>query len=184
MYNCWLCTESTIKCIHKGVQTNTYSQHQECEFVLGFLGHQHRASYTPHVIFSPHYPCVHYRIWHSFWNIALEMVNGSSKIIKKSPQFRKKSFYICLRWFLPLSKTADVHNRRWKQLFQINCDIVNIYQLFLLPKRGSRLTLIQEAGFTVFSDISQMCKNMVGNNNRYMRPKYSYKSHLTDCHSI
>ncbi len=81
------------------------------------------------------------------------MVNRNSKIrerTKKNVLFPKKTFLADLRWFLPLSKTVNAQNGRWKQMFQINSDVANNYLLVPLCKRSSWLTLVQEADSASF----------------------------------
>ncbi len=49
-----------------------------------------------------------------------------------------KSLYAHLRWFCLCWKMVRVRNEKQKQMCWIKCDVANIYQLFLLPKRRRR----------------------------------------------
>ncbi len=61
---------------------------------------------------------------------------------------------------------------RWKQLFQINCEVENIYLPVPLSKRSNRLTLVQEADSAFFLDIPRTCENMA-----YKYSKISSEQH-------
>lgn len=51
------------------------------------------------------------------------------------PQFWKHCFSVHLRWFLFFWREINVHNERWKQLFQTGSDIANIWPAWLNLKR-------------------------------------------------
>ncbi len=76
-----------------------------------------------------------------------------------------KVFMLTWHSFCLCQIIVNAQNGRRKQLFAINCDTVNIYLLFPLPQKSSRLTLVQEADSAVFLDIPQKYKNMTDNNN-------------------
>ncbi len=76
---------------------------------------------------------------------------------QRTGQNSHKMSSVSLEEILPLTKTVKAQNGRQKQLCRINCEVVNIYQLSLLPKEEA----VENTVSAIFPDISSTHKNNI-----------------------